>query len=746
VKIIQIKYFLILVFISVRIFSQEYNDSIISLESSLQRLDDPSKIRVLSDLSWYYRTLNPEKSIELATRGLKIAREINDSRNTATFYNIIGVTNSIVGNYTNALEYHIKGLLIRQKNNDSAGIAASLNNIGLVYEKLEDFNKALEYYKRSYTIKKGLKDKQAISVSMNNIGFALRKLGFLDESLKYYLSALKLNLELHDNIGLSLTYSNLGLLYREKKLYQSALDYSFRSLELRKELDDNAGVALQYHIIGSIYLHTNKFDLSMSYFNKSLSKAMEFNYKPIIQDNYKAISTVYERIDNFKLALEFQKKFHSLRDSLLSEEKTKRIVELQEGYDTKEKEIKIQNLELEKFNQFRNYSFFIASLILIFTIVLFIRFRISRKLLKSLKESEIFNSELINYLPSYLLIFDKDKIIYSNKLVQKVFGYDQSEFENLNYLDFVADEYKELVKQNRTKRYQGKEIPPYEIVGFTRTGERKNLIVRATTIPYRNVNAILTLLTDITDLKNYEKELVFAKERAEYSDKLKSEFLAQISHEIRTPLNVILSWTSMLENDLKDKLNPDIKDVFEIIREQGKRTIRTIELILNMSEMQLGSYEPIFKKTDLENEIIIKLIADSKVEASKKGLTFSYKKITGNSILLIDEYSITQSIKNILENAVKFTKEGSVEVCIFRNSNNELSVSVKDTGIGISEEYIPDLFKPFRQELQGYSRLFEGNGLGLALTKKFLELNNATIKVESKKNIGSTFTITFLNS
>ena len=95
---------------------------------------------------------------------------------------------------------------------------------------------------------------------------------------------------------------------------------------------------------------------------------------------------------------------------------------------------------------------------------------------------------------------------------------------------------------------------------------------------------------------------------------------------------------------------------------------------------------------------------------------------------------------------MKFTKEGSVEVCIFRNSNNELSLSIKDTGIGISEEYIPDLFKPFRQELQGYSRLFEGNGLGLALTKKFLELNNATIKVESKKNIGSTFTITFLNS
>jgi PAS domain S-box-containing protein len=738
--------FIILFCIPLGIYSHDYNDSVISLESSLKQLNDSSKIKVLNDLSWYFRTLNPEKSIELATRGLEIAKEINDLKNTATFYNILGVTNSIVGNYTIALENHFRGLSIREKNNDSAGIAASLNNIGLVYEKLEDYNNALNYYKKSYAIKKKLKDNHAIMVSLNNIGYVLRRLGFIDESLKYYLSALKLNLEFHDNVGLSLTYSNLGLLYREKKLFTNALDYSFRSLKLREELNDNSGIALQYYIIGTIYSEQNQHNLALSYFNKSLVVARKYKYRPVIQDNYIAISLVYEKMKNFKLAYEFHKKFHALRDSLLSEEKTGRIIELQERYNSKQKEIKIQKLELEKFNQFRNYSFIIAVLILIFIIVMFIRYRISRKLLKSLKESEIFNSELINNLPSYLLIFDKDKIIYSNKLVQEVFGYDQSEFEKLNYLEIVADEYKELVKKNRNDRYQGKEIPPYEIAGITRSGEKRNLIVRATTIPYRNINAILTLLNDITDLKKYEKELVFAKERAEYSDKLKSEFLAQISHEIRTPLNVILSWTSMLENDLKDKLNPDIKDVFEIIREQGKRTIRTIELILNMSEIQLGSYEPIFRKIDLENEIIIKLIADTKLEATKKGLNFSYKKSTDNSIALIDEYSVTQSIKNIFENAVKFTKEGSIEVLMFRNSNHELSIAIKDTGIGISEEYIPDLFKPFRQEQQGYTRIFEGNGLGLALTKKFLELNNATIKVESKKNIGSTFTVTFLNS
>lgn len=747
-NLLVVKYFFLFFVFSILINAQDFDDSIISTEASLEQLNDSSKIKVLSDLSWYYRTLNPEKSIKLAKKGLEISKSINDKKNTATFYNILGVTNSIIGNYTLALENHFKGLSIRENRKDTAGIAASLNNIGLVYEKIEDYDLALDYYKKSYALKKLLKNKLAISISLNNIGFALRKLGKLDESLKYYHEALKLNLELKDEAGLSLTYSNLSILYREKKFYQNALDYAFRSLKLREKLEDNTGVTLQYHIIGTIYSLMNKYHLALEYFFKSLMIAKKFNFRPNIQENYKAIAEVYEKEGHFKTALQYYKYHQNLRDSLLNEEKTKRIIELQERYNAKQNIIKIQKLEIEKETELRNYAIYLFIISLIFTIILFYRVRIAKKLLKSLQESERFNKELIKNIPSYLLIINNNnsKIIYSNKLMQDVFGYSESEFENLDIFDLVDERYREITKNNRQLRLKGHNIEPYEIVGVTRSGERRNLILRATIIPYKNITATLTLLNDITELKKFEKELVTAKEKAEYSDKLKSEFLAQISHEIRTPLNVILSWTDMLESDLKDKLNEELVNVFNIIREQGKRTIRTIELILNMSEMQLGSYEPIFRKTDIESEILLKLIADTKFDANKKRLTFNYKKKTENCVVLIDEYSISQSIKNILDNAVKFTKSGGIEVSLFRNDKNELCISIKDTGIGISEEYIPNLFKPFRQEYQGYSRVFEGNGLALALTKKYLELNNARIDVESTKNVGSVFTITFINS
>ena len=202
----------------------------------------------------------------------------------------------------------------------------------------------------------------------------------------------------------------------------------------------------------------------------------------------------------------------------------------------------------------------------------------------------------------------------------------------------------------------------------------------------------------------------------------------------------------MLENDLKNSLSEEYLEAFDIIREQGKRTIRTIELILNMSEIQIGSYEPIYSKMDFENDILLKILPEIKHEADRKGLSFSYIRQTDNPILFIDEYSVSQSVRTILENAVKFTNKGKIDAKLYRNHQNEVCFSVSDTGIGISEDYLPYLFMPFRQEQQGYTRMFEGNGLGLALTKKYLELNNARIEVESKKDIGSTFTIIFRNS
>lgn len=243
-------------------------------------------------------------------------------------------------------------------------------------------------------------------------------------------------------------------------------------------------------------------------------------------------------------------------------------------------------------------------------------------------------------------------------------------------------------------------------------------------------------------VKEKTKQLIEAKERAEKSDKLKSEFLAQISHEIRSPLNVILNFAGLVKTDLAGKLDADQQDYFKFIDSSGKRLMRTIDLVINASEMHLGTYEPSFTEFKLIEEIVEKIRDEYQMMAEEKGLEFRYETDNSEIIIMGDNYSIFQIFVNLMENAIKYTIKGYICLAI-EGDSNRMKVSIEDTGIGISEEYLENLFEPFMQEERGYSRRYEGNGLGLSLVKKYCDLNGIEIKVESRKGTGTKFSLTF---
>ncbi len=249
--------------------------------------------------------------------------------------------------------------------------------------------------------------------------------------------------------------------------------------------------------------------------------------------------------------------------------------------------------------------------------------------------------------------------------------------------------------------------------------------------------------TNINGLKLVEQELIKAKEKAEESDKLKTEFLAQMSHEIRTPLNIILGNAEYLNDSFCDKMDLDARNCFEGIDLASKRIIRTVDLILNVSELQTSGYIPDLRKVDLHSVILSKLYQEHQLSAKKKGLELIYTCKDKDANIIADEYSITQVFANLIDNAIKYTEKGKVEILLEKNSTGAIIVKIKDTGIGMSTEFLPKVFDPFVQEEQGYTRSFDGNGLGLSLVKNYCKINNAQIEIESKKNIGSTFRVTF---
>jgi signal transduction histidine kinase len=163
-----------------------------------------------------------------------------------------------------------------------------------------------------------------------------------------------------------------------------------------------------------------------------------------------------------------------------------------------------------------------------------------------------------------------------------------------------------------------------------------------------------------------------------------------------------------------------------------------------MSELQTGSYEAKYKNINLSN-LLEELSLEFEHKANKKNLDFILNVKDPDLTIYADEYSVTQIIVNLTDNAIKYTFSGKIEITAFRNDNKDVTLKISDTGIGISKEYLPYLFSAFSQEQRGYTRQFEGNGLGLALVKRYCEMNNADISVKSEKGVGTTFTIVFRN-
>jgi signal transduction histidine kinase len=245
---------------------------------------------------------------------------------------------------------------------------------------------------------------------------------------------------------------------------------------------------------------------------------------------------------------------------------------------------------------------------------------------------------------------------------------------------------------------------------------------------------------DITELKKTEKDLKETLVKAEEVKKIKELFLAQMSHEIRSPLNVIIGYTDMLIEELRNIEKKNIEGILLSIKNNGKRLYRTIDLLLNMSQLQAGKYEARLEKIDLAALITI-LEGEFSSIAKEKGLTINFiNEFTDPIIVVNDYYSMTQIFSNLIDNSIKYTDRGEIKIKLYKDGSN-VCVDISDTGKGISREYLDKLFVPFSQEEMGYSRKYEGTGLGLALVKGFLDINKAIIKVKSEVNLGTTFTI-----
>ena len=244
---------------------------------------------------------------------------------------------------------------------------------------------------------------------------------------------------------------------------------------------------------------------------------------------------------------------------------------------------------------------------------------------------------------------------------------------------------------------------------------------------------------DITEKKQFELELIKEKENAQTSDRLKTAFMNNISHEIRTPLNGILGFGQILTD--RELPAEEKENYFKMLEESSDRLLNTITNIMDISLLTSGNLKINKEEFNLDR-LIHDIYKKFEYTCRQKDLAFSIQKnpAENDTRICTDGSLLTKILSQLIDNSIKFTSSGTVEIS-YELKENTLLISVKDSGIGISEKNKSQIFDNFMQEDNDNTRKYEGSGIGLSIVKGLTEILGGSISLESEKGKGSTFTL-----
>lgn len=387
-------------------------------------------------------------------------------------------------------------------------------------------------------------------------------------------------------------------------------------------------------------------------------------------------------------------------------------------------------------------SLIAAVLILSWIYLAILRAQVKKNTMK-IQESEYRYRNLIENSPDAIFLLCNRRFILANIKFQELFGYSEKELFSpyFELANLIAPESRTLINSRLTniESYESEpESANYEFRGVTKDRKKLYLEISVSYLKLKDGWASQGIIRDIGERKQREKELLRAMEQAEESDKLKSAFLANMSHEIRTPMNGILGFAGLLGK-------PDITEAHrteyaELIRQSGDRMLKTLNDLLDISMIETG--QVVINNSEVNiNEKLDNVYRFFLKAADKKGLRLSYSvgMPTEDAEIYTDESKFESILTNLVNNAVKYTEKGEIEIGYSADDEGLLTFFVKDTGIGVPEDRLEAVFNRFEQAAVSETKVYEGFGLGLSIAKSYAALLGGDIRLESEEGRGSTF-------
>ncbi len=514
----------------------------------------------------------------------------------------------------------------------------------------------------------------------------------------------------------ALLFNYRGLLNKRLENYKTSLEYHLKELEIYKQLRDSIHIGNSYADIGRAYRFLGDYEKSLKYTIDAYNVVKKYGDTKILANTYKKLGLIYSEISDYKNALAyFQKakilyiKFNDKQGLAVSYNSIGRIY------------CELNRIEL-------GISFFYNALEIVKNSNdmenLFLSYKYLSEAYKSLNNYP----KAYQYITLYYKYKDSIYKIEKERLIQDTEKKYNSKEQQHNIQDL----------KNKNQSY----YMYFAMFGFLIT----LLIVVFVYYRYKTKISLNIILQEKnSELESLYSAVVIAKQKAEELVNTKENILRNLSHELQTPFNIIFGYLSLLKNEIETLESPKSIEYIELIQNHLNYLFNLLNDIYQISRIENGD-NSLSYNTFILNDIIHSVYSKYKPQIIQKGINFEIFEL--GDIELTSEPNITKRImEHLIDNAVKYTDQGKITVTLdYKDTkSNTIQVSIEDTGIGIDSDYLEKVFELFSQEEMEITRSYEGIGLGLFITKKFINILSGEIKIQSNKLIGTKI-IVYLNS
>ncbi len=677
-------------------------------EERLAAATDSERIELLGDLAELYRTTDPGRTVELGTEALSLIERFPDSDLELGIANSLAHALGSLSRYREALEHAKRAEELARGQDDPSALAFAMSRAGYAYRKLGDNAEALTHYDAALPIYEELGERVNVAFCLTGRCRIRWRTGKYEPALKDCLDAYGILEELGDADEQTTALNHLGLAYDDLGHSEEALGYYKRALDLQQENGDKVLVSRLLNNIGAVYHQRGEFDRCLEYYSRSLAIKEELGDQVGVSRRLTSIGNVYQEFGQLDQARgHYQSALAAAREvgfkigAILAAEG---LASIDAKQDRPGDAIALLKDALEiaaEIGEPQPYIYLRMSE----TYASMGRFR---EALAAHQEFERITSTALKEensrnMTEMLARFDTDQKKKKIELLEQ-----QQAFAAL-----------ELERQRNSRQAL--------LVGFGLT-----LTILLITFNRYRLKARAVAMEQTID----RERTVSARLRE--VDRLKDEFLANTSHELRTPLYGITGLAESLIDGASGELPAKTKTDLSIIVASGRRLGHLVNDILDFSKLKHHSLELDAKPVDL-CALVEFTLALLRPLISSKTLKLVNAVASDSPLVLGDENRLQQILHNLIGNAIKFTEEGKIEITAVRR-DDRLVVSVRDTGIGISQDLQERIFEAFTQADGTTEREFGGTGLGLAVTRQLLALHGGTLGVESTPGAGSTFT------